>query len=110
MLPLGAIPFTTPGKGILTVEIGQFQGDWDLYVFESGGIIAAAESDQIVGAPATEKIMVPLEAKRTSRSLPATGRAAPRPPATTCTSTRSRQAKTHSLKRRNGSPDGELSD
>ena len=58
------IPFTTPGKGVLTVEIGGFQGDWDLYVFENGGILAAAESDQVGGAPATEKIMVLLGAKK----------------------------------------------
>ena len=59
------VPFTTPGKGILTVEIGEFQGDWDLYVFEAGNIIAAAESDQTTGgAPATEKIMINLGAKK----------------------------------------------
>ena len=58
------VPFTTPAKGVLEVELGEFQGDWDLYVYEAGSIIAASESDQTGGAPATEQIMVNVGAKK----------------------------------------------
>ena len=57
------IPYTTPAKGILSVEMGDFEADWDLYVYEGGNIIAASESDQTGGAAATEQIMISLAAK-----------------------------------------------
>src|SRR5688572_3611123 len=60
------IPFTTPGKGVLSTDISGFQGDWDLYVTDSSGsVMAASETSQIVDQTATtEQITIPLGAKQ----------------------------------------------
>ena len=60
------VPFTTPGKGILSTDISGFQGDWDLYVTDSAGsVLAASETSQIVDqTPPTEQITIPLRAKQ----------------------------------------------
>ena len=58
------IPYKTPAKGLLSVEMGDFQADWDLYVYEGGNIIAASEGDQTGGGAPTEQIMINLGAKK----------------------------------------------
>ena len=58
------VPFTTPGKGILTVEISDFQGDWDLYLMEGTNVLAASDASQLQGAAASEQIMINLGAKK----------------------------------------------
>jgi hypothetical protein len=58
------IPFTTPAKGIMTVEISEFQGDWDLYLLEGDSVIAASDASQIQGSAASEQIMINLGAKK----------------------------------------------
>lgn len=47
------IPFKTPGKGTLSVELGNYVGDWDLHVAINGSIIASSNGDQ---AAVTEQI------------------------------------------------------
>ena len=39
------IPFKTPGKGTLSVELTNFVGDWDLHVAVNGSIIASSNGD-----------------------------------------------------------------
>jgi hypothetical protein len=51
------IPFRTPGKGTLSVELSNFVGDWDLHVAVNGSIIASSNGDheavteQVSGLP-----------------------------------------------------------
>ena len=58
------VPFTTPGKGIMTVKISAFEGDWDLYLLEGDNVIAASDTSQLQGAAASEQIMINLGAKK----------------------------------------------
>ena len=39
------IPFKTPGKGTLSVELSNFVGDWDLHVAMNDSIIASSNGD-----------------------------------------------------------------
>ena len=58
------VDYTTPGKGIMTVEIKDFQGDWDLYLMEGDSMIASSHASQLQDAPPVETIMVNLGAKK----------------------------------------------
>lgn len=58
------VEFTTPGKGIITVTLEAFEGDWDLYLLQDGNLLAGSSSSQLEGAPAEEKIMMNLGAKK----------------------------------------------
>jgi hypothetical protein len=59
------VEFTTPQKGVLSVEIAEFEGDWDLYVMDGDSTLAASEAFQIDGsAPQTEQIQIPLRKKQ----------------------------------------------
>ena len=58
------VEYTTPGKGIMTVEIKDFQGDWDLYLMEGDNVIAASDASQLQEAPPVETIMINLGAKK----------------------------------------------
>ena len=59
------IPFTAPKKGTLSVNLAEFDGDWDLYVTsKSGGVIAASDASQIQGSPQEENITVRLGTKQ----------------------------------------------
>ena len=44
------IPFKTPGKGVLSVQLGNFVGDWDLHVALNGSIIASSSTDNTASA------------------------------------------------------------
>jgi hypothetical protein len=54
-------PFTTPGSGILEARIDNFQGDWDLYVVDENGVLAASDTSQLQGSPPQELILLPLK-------------------------------------------------
>lgn len=58
------VDFKTPGKGIITVTIDTFEGDWDLYLLQDGALLASSSSSQLEGAAAEEKIMMNLGAKK----------------------------------------------
>ena len=58
------VPFTTPGKGILTVKISDFEGDWDLFLMEGTNVVAASDASQLQGAAQSEQITINLGAKK----------------------------------------------
>lgn len=58
------VDFKTPGKGVITVKIEAFEGDWDLYLVEGDSTLASATSSQLEGAAAEEQIMISLGAKK----------------------------------------------
>ena len=60
------VAFKTPGRGTLQVSVGEFDGDWDLYVLDSSGNrIGTSEASQIQGAPQEESLTLKLAAKKT---------------------------------------------
>lgn len=54
-------PFKAPSGGLLTVEMVDFQGDWDLFVNDSdGSMIVSSVESQLTGSPPTEEVSVVL--------------------------------------------------
>lgn len=51
--------FTAPGTGTLEVTLDAFEGDWDLFLFDSSGNqVAASDAGQVISmAPPGEKIL-----------------------------------------------------
>ncbi len=51
--------FTAPGTGTLEVTLDAFEGDWDLFVFDSSGNqVAASDAGQVISmAPPGEQIL-----------------------------------------------------
>ena len=59
------VPFKAPGKGVLSVGIDTFDGDWDLYVLsKSGSVLAASDASQLQGSPQEENISMRLGKKQ----------------------------------------------
>lgn len=63
-----AQPFTSPGKGTLDFYTEAFQGDWDIYIFDTDGttVLARSEEPQVntgdpaAPAPPEERIEFPM--------------------------------------------------
>jgi hypothetical protein len=55
-----------PAAGKLTASMGDFQGDWDLYVFnKAGSELASSHADNVQGGIVGEKLSVTIPIKQT---------------------------------------------
>ena len=55
-----------PAAGKLVASMGDFQGDWDLYVFNKGGNeLASSHADNVQGGIVGEKLSVSIPTKQT---------------------------------------------
>ncbi|MGH2730837.1 MAG: hypothetical protein ACRDJI_09560 [Actinomycetota bacterium] len=57
-------PFTTPGAGVLTVDLSAFEGDWDLHVTDASGTVLASSTAGQPVAPPGEQVVVALAARQ----------------------------------------------
>ena len=59
-------PLKAAGAGKLTVTMGDFQGDWDIYVFnKTGGELGSSHADNVQGGVVGEKIVLTIPSKQT---------------------------------------------
>jgi hypothetical protein len=58
--------FKVPAAGKLTATMSDFQGDWDLYIFNKGGSeLASSHADNVQGGVVGEKLVVTIPVKQT---------------------------------------------
>lgn len=59
-----SVPYKTPGKGVLSVELSGFEGDWDLHVLDGDGNALAVSNQGQPEAAQMEAIQILLGAKQ----------------------------------------------